>query len=93
MYVKVISVFTEVSLSAIPEISVWGGGGVRGAGSSSYRNMCMVGVTSNFVGLSEEKAKKKMGGGGGGGNMPHIVISRIALTKLASRICCKLYLM
>ena len=27
------------------------------------KNVCMVGVTSNFVGLFEENAKQKMGGG------------------------------
>ena len=39
-------------------------------GSSPNNNVCMVGVTSNFVGLFEEKAKKKMGGGGVNKNMP-----------------------
>ena len=41
-----------------------------GGGSSFNKNVCMVGVTSNFVGLLEEKAKKKMGGGGVGNMSP-----------------------
>ena len=50
-----------IQVRVIPGISVWGGGG------SSNTNICMVGVTCNFVGLFEEKANKNMGGWGGGG--------------------------
>ena len=42
---------------AIPNIICMGGGG---AGSSNNKNVCMVGVTSNCVGLFEEKANKKI---------------------------------
>ena len=40
------------TVRVISEISVWGGGG-----SSFNKNTCMVGVSSHFVGLFEEKAK------------------------------------
>ena len=54
-------------LRAIPDISVF----------QIYLNVCLVGVTSNFVRNFEEKAQTKMGGGV---PPPHIVISGIDLS-------------